>query len=109
MNPTVSPLTLLWFISQSWFGSEEKNSCQLKPNEMFSSHLQAYSPHQTRVNLNQTAKYMKHIHAQHYLTEQICSIAQTANTQWLFNSVQFSAEEAIAFRLELTHGRLVNS
>ena len=52
----LSPHILLWFISQSWFGSEEMNSCQLKPNEMCSSHLQAYSPHQTEVNLNQTAR-----------------------------------------------------
>lgn len=28
----LSPLKLLWFISQSWFGSEEMNSCQLKGN-----------------------------------------------------------------------------
>lgn len=32
----LSPLTLLWFTSQSWFRSEETN-CQLKPNEICSS------------------------------------------------------------------------
>lgn len=49
----LSPLTLLWFMSQSWFRSEEMN-CQLKPNEICSSYLQACSSHETAVNLNQT-------------------------------------------------------
>lgn len=96
----LSPLTLLWFISQSWFGSEEMNSCQLKPNEMCSSHLQAYSPYQTEINLNQIARI--HVEctplAPFHSTEHICSPAQTASTH---STVQCWGDHSFQARISL--------
>lgn len=48
----LSPLTLLWFTSQSWFRSEETN-CQLKPNKDLFQLVAGIQP-ETEVNLNQT-------------------------------------------------------